>query len=131
MKILIVEDDLTSRLLMQEMLKSVGQVDFAADGQMGVEAVRMALQNRQPYDLICMDIMMPDLDGQQTLRVIREMEQDWGVYSNQGAKVVMTTALSDRDNVVNAFTGQCDGYLTKPISKQQLLDELKRLNLLA
>jgi two-component system chemotaxis response regulator CheY len=131
MRTLIVEDEFTGRVLMQEFLKNLGPVDLAADGQMGVNMVRLALENRQPYDLICLDIMMPDLDGQQTLRVIREMEQDWGIYTTQRAKVVMTTSLNDRENVVNAYTGQCDGYLTKPISRQPLLDELRRLKLLA
>jgi two-component system chemotaxis response regulator CheY len=131
MRTLIVEDEFTGRVLMQEFLKILGPVDLAADGQMGVNMVRLALENRQPYDLICLDIMMPDLDGQQTLRVIREMEQDWGIYTTQRAKVVMTTSLNDRENVVNAYTGQCDGYLTKPISRQPLLDELRRLKLLA
>lgn len=130
MRTLIVEDEFTGRVLMQEFLKNLGPVDLASDGQMGVEMVRLALEHRQPYDLICLDIMMPDLDGQQTLRVIREMEQDWGIYTNQRARVVMTTSLNDRENVVNAYTGQCDGYLTKPISRQPLMDELRRLKLL-
>ena len=68
MKTLIVEDDFTSRLLMQELLKGFGMVNVAVDGQEGVEAVRLALKNGEPYNLVCLDIMMPELDGQQTLR---------------------------------------------------------------
>ena len=83
MKTLIVEDDFTSRLLMQELLKGFGMVKVAVDGQEGVEAVRLALKNGEPFNLICLDIMMPELDGQQTLRVIREMEEDKGILSSE------------------------------------------------
>jgi len=130
MRTLIVEDDFTTRILMQAMLKGFGEVELAVDGQAGVDAYRISLQKRQPFDLICLDIMMPDLDGQQTLRVIREMEEDFGIYSSQGARIVMTSALGDTQNLVNAYTGKCDGYLTKPISRQELLDELRRLKLI-
>jgi len=130
MHILIVEDDFTSGLVMKGFLKEFGEVDLVPDGQEAVEAVRKALEARRPYDLICMDIMMPNLDGQQALRVIRSMEEDWGIYSSQGAKIVMTTAMNDVETIVSAYKGMCDGYLAKPIHKQQLIDELQRLLLI-
>jgi two-component system chemotaxis response regulator CheY len=101
------------------------------DGQEGVEAVRLALKNGEPYNLICLDIMMPELDGQQTLRVIREMEEDKGILSSDGAKIIMTTALDDMKNKISAFSGLCDGYLSKPIHKEQLLKELRKLELIS
>ena len=103
---------------------------IAVDGQEGVEAVRVALKNNEPYDLICLDIMMPGLDGQQTLRMIREMEQDRGILSTDGMKIIMTSALDDMRNKINAFSGLCDGYLTKPIDKEKLLYELRKLELI-
>ncbi len=131
MKTLIVEDDFTSRLLMQELLKGFGMVNVAVDGQEGVEAVRLALKNGEPYNLVCLDIMMPELDGQQTLRVIREMEEEKGIFSTDGAKIIMTTALDDMENKISAFSGLCDGYLSKPIHKEQLLKELRKLELIS
>ena len=130
MKTLSVEDGYTSRLLMQELLKGLGPVTVALDGQEAVEAVRVALKDKQPFDLICLDIMMPGLDGQQALRVIREIEAERGFPLNKGAKVIMTTALFDLQSVISAYQGMCDGYLTKPIHKKQLLDELLRLGLI-
>ena len=131
MRTLIVEDDFTSRLLMQELLKGFGVANIAVDGQEGVEAVRLALKNGEPYNLICLDIMMPGLDGQQTLRVIREMEEEKGIFSTDGAKIIMTTALDDMKNKISAFSGLCDGYLSKPIHKEQLLNELRKLELIS
>ncbi len=130
MKTLIVEDDFTSRLLMQELLKEFGLPHIAVDGQEAVEAVRMALDAGEPYNLICLDIMMPGLDGQQALRQIRAVEEEWGIFSSVGAKIIMTTALSDMQNKIDAFSGLCDGYLTKPIHKQKVLEELRKFELI-
>lgn len=76
-----------------------------------------------------MDIMMPEMDGQEALRRIREGEEAVGVRSSDGSKIVMTTALGDVKNVMAAYGRLCDGYLTKPIRKADLLSELKKLGL--
>ena len=68
MKTLIVEDDFTSRLLLQELLKKYGRSHIAVNGLEAVEAVRLALDENEPYDLICLDILMPQMDGQLALR---------------------------------------------------------------
>jgi two-component system chemotaxis response regulator CheY len=130
MKTLIVEDDFTSRLLLQELLKGFGAAHVAVNGREAVEAVRAALLTGHHYNLVCLDIMMPGMDGQQTLREIRAMEQERGIYSTEGAKIIMTTALEDMQNKISAFSGLCDGYLTKPIHKDQLLRELQKLSLI-
>jgi two-component system, chemotaxis family, chemotaxis protein CheY len=129
MKTLIAEDDFTSRLLLQEILRSYGPTHVAVSGAEAVEAVRAALEMGEPYDLICLDIMMPEMDGQEALRLIREQEQARGIVSSNGARIVMTTALGDMKNVSNAYHNLCDAYLTKPIHKERLLDELHALNL--
>ena len=120
MKTLIVEDDFTSRLLLQELLKGYGPSHVAVNGKEAVEATRLALEAGEPYDLICLDIMMPEMDGQQALRNIRAQEEARGIISSNGAKIVMTTALGDLKNVSAAYSGLCDGYLTKPIQKAKL-----------
>ncbi len=130
MKVLIVEDDFTSRLLLQEYLKSYGQAHIAINGREAVEAVQASLAAREPYDLICLDIMMPGMDGQQALREIRMLEEARGIFSSDGSKILMTTALSDMRNKIDAFSGLCDGYLTKPLHKEHLLDELRKLELI-
>jgi two-component system chemotaxis response regulator CheY len=130
MKTLIVEDDSTSRLLMQEFLKGFGLTHIAVNGQEAVEAIRVALLSGHHYNLICLDIMMPGLNGQQALRKIREMEEERGIFSSDGAKIIMTTALDDMQNKISAFSGLCDGYLAKPIYKERLLAELRKLALI-
>ena len=130
MKTLIAEDDFTSRLLLQELLKSFGPSHFAVNGKEAVEAVRMALEANEPYDLICLDIMMPGIDGLQALRVIRLMEKAKGITGPDHVKILMTTALGDRANVIKAIQQQCDSFLVKPIQKAKLLEELRKLGLI-
>ena len=130
MKTLIVEDDFTSRLLLQEFLKGYGSSHVAVNGKEAVEAVRLALEAAEPYQLICLDIMMPEMDGQTALEQIRALEKARGIWSTQGAKIVMTTALNRLKDVNAAFGGLCDAYLVKPIDKTKLLETLRQMSLI-
>jgi two-component system, chemotaxis family, chemotaxis protein CheY len=130
MKALIVEDDFTSRLLLQELLKPYGVTHIAVNGREAVEATRAAIDAGEPYSLICLDIMMPEMDGQEALKAIRGLEDAHGVVPGQGTKIVMTTALSDFRNRSDAYFHLCDAYLTKPIRQEQLRDELRSLGLI-
>lgn len=129
MKTLIVEDDFTSRLLLQEILKRYGALHVAVNGKEAVEAVRIALDEGEPYDLVCLDIMMPEMDGQQALREIRAMEESRRVPARDGAKVFMTSALDRVNDVSRAFQGLCDAYLVKPIERAKLLEQLEAFKL--
>jgi two-component system, chemotaxis family, chemotaxis protein CheY len=129
MKSLIVEDDLTSRLLLQGYLKVYGVTDVAGNGREAVEAMRLALEANEPYNLICLDIMMPEMDGQETLKEMRRIEAKNGVTRADRARIVMTTALSNKTNVIAATQYQCDCYLIKPYSREKLLQELRILKM--
>ena len=78
MKILIVGDDFTSRKFMLKFLSKYGECDITVDGQEAVDALLWHWR-RTGYDLICLDIMMPILDGFETLKQIREMEDKLGI----------------------------------------------------
>ena len=125
MKTLIVEDELTSRVLLREILKRYGPPHVAMNGKQGVDAVRTALEAGDPYDLICLDIMMPEM-----LKRIRQLEADAGVAAEKRARVIMTTALADKGNVLEAIRSQCDYFLVKPIDGRALLEELRRFGLI-
>ena len=127
MKILIVDDNPTNIFLLQEYLNPFGTFNVASNGEEAIERVRIALETNTPYDLICMDIHMPNMDGQEATQKIRNLEQTKGNYC---AKIIMTTALNDFKNVSSAYKNLCDGYLVKPIRKDLFLQELKRLKLI-
>ena len=130
MKTLIAEDDFTSRLFLRKILEPYGPCQLAADGWQAMEYIRTAQRLKKYYDLICLDIMMPRMDGLTVLKNIRDLEKEQEPGIKSRAKIVMTTALADRDNVIKACKHQCDGYIIKPIDKKNLLDTLKNLGLI-
>jgi two-component system chemotaxis response regulator CheY len=130
MRVLIVEDDFTSRTLLQRFLKPYGESDIAVDGKEAIKAFQLALEEGRPYDLILLDIMMPEMDGQLVLQELRRMESEMGITGLDGAKIIMTTALTDSENVMTAFREQCDAYLVKPVTKSDLMSKLQELSLI-
>ena len=130
MKVLIAEDDFTSRTCILRMLEQYGECDITVDGKEAVEAVAIALEDKEPYDLICLDIMMPEMDGYEALREIRKLEEEYGLQDEQCSKIIMTTALTDSRNVQKAFELGCVAYAGKPIHPQKLEHELRKLSLI-
>ena len=130
MKCLIVEDDFAARKLMQIHLSNYGDCDIAVDGNEAVEAFRQAINEKEPYELICLDIMMPNMDGHEALKVIRQIESEHGINGLDGVKVIMTTALGDSKNVIGSFREGCEAYIVKPIRKDKLFEEMENLGLI-
>ncbi len=129
MKILIVEDDFASRKILQKYLAKVGECDVVVDGKEALDAFKFAWEEGSPYELICLDIMLPKMDGQLVLKEIRNLEKERGLLGRNGVKVIMTTALNDPKNIMEAFRSQCEGYLTKPVTEERLFEELNNLGI--
>ena len=130
MKFLITEDDFVSRKVLHQHLLQFGDCDVAADGIEAVEAIKASFEDNHPYDVIFLDIMMPNMDGQEALQEIRKVELSRGIAPGDGAKVVMTTALSDKRNVLKAFNGQCEAYIVKPVTHEKILNQLVELDVI-
>jgi two-component system chemotaxis response regulator CheY len=124
-RVLLVEDDFASRLMLQTFLSHYGECHVAINGREAVESCRVALEQGRKYDLICMDIMMPEMDGREAIRQVRALEESRGVLSSSGAKIIMTTAVEDIKEVSRCFNELCDAYLVKPIHLGQLLNLMK------
>lgn len=130
LRILVVEDDFTSCLLLQKLLTHYGEVRIAVDGCEAVEAAIAAWDVDQPYDLICLDIMMPEMDGQTALKTLRAHEAARGIEDERQAAIIMTTTLDSLEQLKTAVINACSGYLTKPIDSSALLDLLRKLQLI-
>ena len=130
MRVLIAEDDFAGQAVLEGLLSPHGECDIARDGEEAMALFDAALAAGRPYDLVCLDIMMPKLDGKEVLRRVRELEKERGRTGLAGAKILMTTALNDFETIMASFRGQCEGYLVKPISKVKLLAQLRALGLL-
>ncbi len=124
LKILLVEDDFTSRVMLQGLFRRYGprcgHCDVAVNGKEAVEAFRAALGSHQGYDLICMDVRMPEMDGTQAVEQIRAIEEAEGIYSTSGVRIFMTTAISDLKTIHASYRALCDAYLFKPVDGAQL-----------
>lgn len=129
MKSLIVEDSFVARKLMQVYLSELGDCHIAVNGLEAVEAVKESLQENYPYDLICLDVMMPEMDGIEALKHIRKLESDHGLQGLSGTKIIMTTAKDQSKDIFAAFNSGCEAYLIKPIRKNDLFDEIEKLGL--
>jgi two-component system chemotaxis response regulator CheY len=130
MRSLVVEDDFTSRLALQRQLERHGEAHIAVDGREAAEAFATMLEHGEPYDAVFLDIMMPVMNGHEALRAMRQAEQAKGIHVGQGARFIMTTALGDAENVMDAFRHEADAYLVKPVVREKLEAELKRVGLL-
>lgn len=130
MKCLIVEDDFSARKLLQMYLYNYADCYIAINGPEAVDAVQEAMEQGQPYELICLDIMMPQMDGLEALKAIRHIEEDYRKYGHKPSKVIMTTALSDPKHVIGSFKMGCESYIVKPIKKDDLLREMAKLGLI-
>jgi two-component system chemotaxis response regulator CheY len=141
LNILVVEDDFLSRQTLISMLKPLGTCDVAFNGKEAVEAFATAIDDH-PYDLVCMDIMMPEVDGFEAVKQIRSAEMLAAIkkLKESGAKedfhelkdavVIMTSALDDPDNYINAcYRCGANAYLVKPIHQETLLNALARFGL--
>jgi two-component system chemotaxis response regulator CheY len=122
MKVLVVDDDLMTRITLEGILCAYAEVHCCADGKEAVEEHKSALDRGEPYDLICMDLLMPVMGGLEALGIIRQDEESRGRLRAQAARVVITTASDDSDTISQAFRGLCDAYVVKPIDADQLLD---------
>ncbi len=130
MRILIAEDDRISRTFMKEFMKEYGQCDVAVDGMEALDLFMDAVKKEDPYRLICLDIMMPKVDGLKVLRVIRAMEKQHDVPQEKRARILMTTALADLDYVDQAFNLGADGYAAKPIDTDKITEVIRNMGLI-
>ncbi|MBS1802409.1 MAG: response regulator [Acidobacteria bacterium] len=131
MRVLVVEDDFTSRVLLQSLLLEFGTVHIAVDGVEAIQAFCEARQSGQPYDLICMDVRMPEMNGMDALEQIRMIEAQGGVSPSAAVKIFMTTAVRDLKTVSASFKALCDAYLPKPLDTAKLISEMHQHGLIA
>jgi two-component system chemotaxis response regulator CheY len=124
-RILVVEDILVQSRVIVRLLSPYGSCDSATDGLEAIAAFQKALQEKKPYQLICMDINMPRMNGQEALRQIRGMEKEFGLTPDQRTRILMTTAQNDPENVVAAMQGECDAYILKPLSQEVISHKLQ------
>ena len=129
-RMLIVEDEFLSRKLVIHFIQKFGTFDIAVNGVEAVEAIKQAYDTKNPYDVVFLDIMMPDKDGLSVLKDARDYEAEKGINPTEGIKIIMTTALGDAKSVMSAFRNQCEAYITKPYTEEAFTNQLRKLSLI-
>ncbi len=129
MRALIAEDEFVGRKLLSTFLSPLFQIDIVVNGQEAIEAYKLAHEEGEPYGLILMDIMMPEVDGLSALAAIREFEKSLDIKPQ--SKVIMTTALDDAKTVIRSFHDvEASAYIVKPVVREKLYEELEKIGLL-
>ncbi len=129
MRILIVDDDFAIRKILSIWFRAYGESSFAANGRQALDAVINSYTEDKPYDLICLDVMMPEMNGIDALKAIRQYEDEHGVDPGNRIKVILATAAANPKSIMGAFNEQCEAYLVKPIDQQELTQAIKKLGL--
>jgi len=127
MKMLIVDDDEINRRLLQALAKPFGETVLACNGREALDFYRVAAEEKKPFAVIFLDIMMPEMSGHDCLQEVRSYEKKNGVESGEGSKVVMVTALGDARNVMNAFSAGAEYYLVKPVQQRKLYELMSEM----
>lgn len=124
MKVLIVDDIEMNRELLAMFLEGRATAVFAESGEAALKLVEDSIGTDAYFDLICMDIIMPGLDGHETLKKIRELEAG---FEGVRATAFMVTGSSSPDDMFDALvSGGCDDYITKPLMQQNFTDLLHK-----
>jgi len=130
MKILIAEDDFASRKFLINFLSDYGECDQVIDGLETVEAFMISIKNKDPYDLVCLDIMMPKVDGIRVLKTIRDIEKQHDIDPENGVKIIMISALNNYEVVMDSFNTGSEGYAVKPLNTDMFIKLMEKLDLI-
>jgi HD-like signal output (HDOD) protein len=131
MKVLVVDDELVSRKKMEIIMATFGECIAVDSGPAALDAFETAIEKGEPFDLIALDVSMPQMDGIEVLCQIRRIEQQRNIPKEQQPKVVMVTAQSDTDTVITSIQAGCDSYIVKPFDKTIIACKLKELGMSA
>lgn len=127
---LVVDDDELGRELIARYLDGVAVCEMAENGAEAVEKFRRAFEGGNPYNLIILDIVMPEMDGNTAAKEIRLIEKEWGVPIDGGVNIMVLSSLNTPDDVIKAYvSARSAAHLVKPVQPARLLATLSKLGI--
>lgn len=128
LKCLVVDDDMLGRELISHYLDGTAVCDMAENGAQAVAMFRVAFEGGTPYDLLILDIVMPEMDGHVAAKEIRQIEKEWGVALNEGVNIIIISSLSTPLDIIQAYvSARSAAHLVKPVQPQKLLATIAKL----
>ena len=130
MRVLVIDDDESTRTLLKSMVAKMGECETAGSGKEALDAFKKAWQDWRPFDLIFLDILMPEMDGSQVLIKIRKLERKKGIPDKLKAKIIMVSGVSQKEMVMACLRDGCDDFMVKPLETQLLINKIRHFGLL-
>lgn len=129
MKTLVVDDDFVSRKKVEKIVNSFGECIAVESGRAAIDAYKSALENKMPFDLIALDIAMPEMDGIEVLLTIRELENEVKIPKEKQVKILMVSSHRDKDTILTCVRAGCNDFITKPFDKGTIIKKLNEFGL--
>lgn len=126
MRSLVIDDEPTARMQLRFLLESRGPVDEAPDAIAGLQRIRDAVADNDPYDLVCIDLSMPGPSGIDAIKMVQEVDKK--LRQGKHTNVVVVTASDDQKDIRAALHQHVDGYLLKPVTPGQIVDTIDPLD---
>ena len=130
MRILVVDDDRPSRKLLRDIVSKIGECETAEGGKEAISAFQKAWEDWRPFNLVFLDILMPDMDGRQVLLKIREIEKEKKISEQHQIRIIMITGVSEEEMVMDCLRNGCDEFIVKPLDIKLVLEKIKKLGLI-
>ena len=127
MRILIADDEVVSRSKLQKIMSTFGNCVAVESGHEAVDAFKYAWAQWTPFDLIALDVLMPEMNGMDALLEIRRLENVKGVAAKHRTKVLMVTSQAHRDVVITCLQAGCDEYIIKPFNLEVVTKKISEL----
>ncbi|MHB2155932.1 response regulator [Calditrichota bacterium GD2] len=131
MRILVAEDVQLMQKLLKRLLDPFGEVTLVKTGREAFSRFQEAINSKKYFNLVCLDLNLPEINGLEVLKNIRAAEKLNHVPIKERAKVVVVSSTNDADVVMKAINLGCNGYIVKPFSKDKIINELKKLGLIS
>lgn len=130
MRTLIVDDKERNRLVLEKILSDYGTCESSRDGREAIEAFQAAWEGGTPFDLVCLDLQMPDIDGYKVLKIMRAMEKKMNIEESERCRIIVVSASYDPVSKKLSQTLGSDAYVLKPIDQNQLLECIKTFGMI-
>ena len=132
-KVLIVDDSDFQADMLASILDEVGlsNITKAINGSDALKYFEEALLSGTAYSVVFLDIVMPEMDGQEALQRMRALEKDAGISGKDKTTIIMVTSLSSPEDMITALIqGDCTDYVVKPVAESILKALLVKYDLI-
>ena len=109
---------------MHIIMQNFGKCKVVESGKKAISAFKKAWESWTPFDLITLDVSMPEMDGIEVVYKIREIEKENKVPKEKQVKILMVTSHSDKDTIVNCVQAGCDDFVVKPFNKETISEKI-------